>query len=300
VTDWAEERPTIELVKATVTVPEVAQLLGYDVDAGDKIPSPWNPEERTPSCHLYDDHFYDYSTGKGGDCIDLLMLHDPEATIDSALWQLWRRALRAGLEPGHVETQKPRELENFVGRIQQYEFVEAVYDLPTHGVFRDPFTSDLFVAHWVGQQPPEGGPDEFVYGVKVRYRDGAKGAWPGSQFMHKLYSPVGWNPEHMVAGAHTAVICEGESDSWAMRQQVGELADVFALPSGAGSWKDHWLEDLEQYSTIYLCFDNDRAGQQALEKVTRKIGHERAHELRVPQLYNDAREAIGAGWRPMG
>ena len=76
------------------------------------------------------------------------------------------------------------------------------------------------------------------------------------------------------------------------------LAPTFALPSGASSWKDAWLEDLEQYEKVYLCMDNDRAGQAARDKLTRKIGWLKAEQLRVPPLYNDAREAIAAGWRP--
>jgi hypothetical protein len=63
-------------------------------------------------------------------------------------------------------------------------------------------------------------------------------------------------------------------------------------------WKDAWLEDLAPYDEVLLCFDNDRAGTQALDKVTRKIGFDRAKELRVPQLYNDVREAVKAGWEP--
>jgi hypothetical protein len=47
-----------------------------------------------------------------------------------------------------------------------------------------------------------------------------------------------------------------------------------------------------------LALDNDRAGVQATDKVTRKIGWDRVERLKVPALHNDVREAIQAGWKP--
>jgi hypothetical protein len=133
-----------------------------------------------------------------------------------------------------------------------------------------------------------------VYGVKVRAPDGTKTSWPGSQFTHRLYDPTGWQGEP----CPTVVICEGESDCWALNAHfTGQYVSVFALPSGAASWKDAWLDDLRD-RTVYICMDNDRAGQAARDKLTRKIGYLRTEQLWVPPLYNDAREAIGMGWMP--
>jgi hypothetical protein len=291
VTDWSEERPTFELVKATVTVPEVAQLLGFEVEAGDKIASPWNPEERTPSCHLYEDHWWDYSTGKGGDVVDLVRAFDPEMSSSQALSKIWNRALRAGREPGDVEREPVRTLEDFTELFERGELNQWVFEQQLGVTIPDETTRANHHELWIAHAEPER-----IYGVKVRSRSGAKSSWPGSQFTHRLYSPVGWE---LLAGATSCVICEGESDSWAMWHELGHLADVFALPSGAGSWKDFWMEDLERYTDVWLCMDNDHAGEHALEKLTRKIGHGKARTLRVPQLMKDARQAIAAGWKPL-
>ena len=129
--------------------------------------------------------------------------------------------------------------------------------------------------------------------MKVRHLDGGKSAYPGSQFGHSLYWPGAYHPLTL----STVVITEGESDCWALLQQPTAWA-VCALPSGAGLWRDDWLTQLETYETIYTAFDNDRAGEQATERVRRAVGWGRWKELKVPTLYNDVREAIAAGWKP--
>tara|TARA_R110002073_G_scaffold1632_6_gene11427 strand:- start:157 stop:1005 length:849 start_codon:yes stop_codon:yes gene_type:complete len=277
--DFEEVRPTVDLVKQTITMVEVAEMLGYDPDRNDKIRPPWNESENTPSCHIYEDHWFDYSTGKGGDFIDFIQSIDPDMTFGKALWDTWRRALNVGKEPGDVEAIKIRVLEDFTEELQRYPTWCGVDQYGRHGD-----GSTMLIPH---REPGR------VYGVKTRA--GRKAAWPGSQFTHRLYHPFGWSIDESRTGC---LIAEGESDAWALTEQnLG--VEVFALPSGAGAWKDHWMSDLERYESVWLCMDNDRAGATAREKLTRKIGFGRAENLRVPQLYNDAREAIEAGWIPV-
>lgn len=281
-----------DALKQTVTVPEVAELMGLEIDLRNKICSPWNPDDNTPSCHLYEDHFYDYSTGKFGDIFDLVMALNPETTLGQAVRAIKNRALKAGKEYGDVELSVPQELLDFT---EQYyaaggtslEFFEGLNMVGT-GVVRAP-NLDILVPHC---EPGR------IYGVKVRGWAGGKFSWPGSQFGHRLYDPLGW-PEQRTVVPTLAIICEGESDSWAMTHAtVMTEVDVFALPSGAGTWRDHWLEDLEPYEQIYVCMDNDKSGQDAKDKLMRKIGYAKAIELKVPWAYNDARKAIKAGWDP--
>lgn len=302
-TDWAEEEPTPELVKATITTAEVAELYGFEISSSGKIPSLSNPDERTPSLHVYADDggWYDFSAGKGGDVIDFVMAVEG-CTFSQAMWRLWRKALKAGREPGDVDKQPARAIMDFTEQLNQYHVSspakhgwEDRLGLPLpHGCVAVPvapegydlLTGDLLIPH----RDAEG-----VYGVKVRSVDGSKSAWPGSIFTKRLYDPHGWDS---LNGGYECVITEGESDCWALLTDWGHGVDVFALPAGAGTWKDHWLKDLECYERIWICMDNDRAGEAARQKITSKVGHLRAEQLRVPPLYNDAREAIAAGWRP--
>lgn len=294
-TDWAEQRPTIELVKQTVTVPEVAELLGLEPNSQNKIASFDNPDERTPSLHLYEDHWWDFAAGKGGDVIDLVQAAHPGTTVEQAVRQLWTRALKAGKEPGDVEREPVRQVVDFTGTLE-YAF---------------PVVPVTFEATWearLGVRPPRGcrgSADELwiphrdlegTYGVKVRRADGSKDALTGSQFTKRLYDPDGWRPRRFSWAQ--CIVAEGESDCWALSGVFRWTAPVLALPSGAQSWKDSWLTDLEPFEKVWICTDNDRAGEQAREKLTGKIGYLKAEQLRVPPLYNDAREAIAAGWKP--
>lgn len=286
--DKCELEHTPELAKSLCTIADVLDLYGIPLDGNNKFAL---REERTPSAHAYDDHFWDFGAGEGGDVINLVMQIEG-CTFGQALYRLIHKALKGGLEPGHVERQ-PRDLVDFTEQLNGLTYYKPLVDaweerlgVPIPSNCRHQATVDLLIPH----QDAEG-----VYGVKVRGADGSKSAWPGSQFSKRLYDPAGW--VDYSPGAE-CVIAEGESDCWALAQYLPVHVKAYALPSGAGTWKDHWLEDLESFDKIWLAFDNDRAGEQAREKVTRKIGFLRTEQLRVPPLYNDAREAIAAGWRP--
>ncbi len=297
--DWSEEKPTLELVKQTVTVPEVLDMLGIEVDSNDKFTSPYRPDERTPSAHAYDDHFYDYGAGKGGDLVDLVQAYQPDLSLSQVVWKIWNKALRAGKEPGDVEKAEPRQLIDFTdqltdacaGRDSTWDSILGVDTLTlwkSSGVCVDE-PGNLLIPH----RDRDG-----IYGVKVRGRDGSKSAWPGSQFGHRLYDPYGWDHTQGERPEQTVVLCEGESDCWAINRVAGFTSYVLALPSGAGTWRDKWLEDLAPFEHVILCFDNDKAGKTARDKITSKVGHLRAEQLMVPWAFNDAREAINAGWKP--
>lgn len=279
--DLDEMWPTIDLVKQTVTMVEIAEMLGYEADMNDKVRPPWNEGERTPSCQLYEDHWYDFSSGKHGDFVDFIKEVDPTISTSKAISLAWRRALKSGHEPGDVEVVQPRTIVDFTEELSKYTWMDPV--MGRFGVRLDGDTQ--LVPH-----RDESG----TYGVKTRGY--GKGAWPGSQFTHRLYCPYGWAFSLPVGGK--LVICEGESDAWAMVGAVPAEVRVLALPSGASCWKKHWSSDLAHFQEIYICFDNDGAGKSATDKVLRAVGWDHGRELRVPQLYNDAREAIEAGWDP--
>lgn len=289
--DMAEK---LAAIKSAVTVAEVVELLGIEIE-NDKIASPWNPGERTPSCHIYDDHFYDYATGNHGDLFDLWQAlntagTDQSLTLSEMAWQIRNKAVRAGREPGDVEPQRPRQVQD-LSQMLPINVCHVVAGIDTRPFMtRIDGSGTVYVPHIQADHNP------MVYGIKLRRTDGAKISVPGSTYSHRLYSPTGWT--HLNK-SRRCVITEGESDAWAMWHQLDQRGiDVFALPSGSATWKDHWLEDLELYSEVLLCMDNDRAGQAALEKITRKVGFDRARTLKVPALYNDAREAMQAGWEP--
>ena len=276
-------------LKQTITVPEVAELAGLDITAGDKIISPWNPSERTPSAHLYEDHIHCYSTGQGGDIFDLVVAINPGATIGDAVKMLHRRAVSVGKEYGDVELAQPRMRKDFRPDIDGFFQLKEFNGINLAGFNVRKSGAEIRIPH----QDAEG-----IYGVKIRNPHG-KSSLPGSQFTLHLYDPYGMH--YPITGVDTLVICEGESDCWAMERALNptdSTVDVWALPSGAATWKEHWLAELQPYQSVWVCMDNDQAGKRARDKLMSKIGYERTRELRVPQLYGDAREALAAGWQP--
>ena len=290
----------VDIVKSAVSLPDIIEAVGYDIDSTGKIRPPWNQTERTPSTHVYEDHFYDYSSGKHGDMFDFMAELDRISndegevrTIGKMLADIRKKAINAGREPGDVEAVVVRKLEELVDLMPSTPCpMVAGVDTTQFHVRQSP-DGTIFIPHG---QLVNGGDEPVVHGIKLRSPVGKKTSVPGSQFTHRLYSPTMWK---RLARSYSCVITEGESDSWAMWHAVNHLRiDVFALPSGAAAWKDHWLKDLEPYGRILLCFDNDRAGKQALDKVTRKVGFDRAKTMSPPGLYNDAREALQAGWVP--
>lgn len=89
------------------------------------------------------------------------------------------------------------------------------------------------------------------------------------------------------------VITEGEFDALAARQMLGSEYTVLSVPNGAGSAKDFikkHLKFVESYKSVYLCFDNDSAGQEACDEVMGLIRKGQAY--RVTLQYKDANEYL--------
>jgi twinkle protein len=77
------------------------------------------------------------------------------------------------------------------------------------------------------------------------------------------------------------IICEGEFDAMAF-SQMGEPA--VSIPYGAKDTK--WIEAewdfLQGFQKIYLCFDNDAAGQENIFEVVKRLGKWRCYNVILP------------------
>ena len=63
-----------EEVNACLSMRQVAEHYGYKPNKANMIHSPFNANDKNPSCKLYDKTFYDFSTGQGGDLIRFVSL----------------------------------------------------------------------------------------------------------------------------------------------------------------------------------------------------------------------------------
>lgn len=88
------------------------------------------------------------------------------------------------------------------------------------------------------------------------------------------------------------IITEGEYDTMALAQYGYKAVSV---PSGSKDFR--WIENewdwLEKFQTIYLCYDNDKAGQDGFAEAIRKLGAWRCKVVIFPE--KDANDCLMNG-----
>lgn len=270
----------------------IEQLIGEPVPANRKINSPFNPADETPSFHCYETDWYDYSTGRHGDVITLVR-ELRKCSFEEAIELLESEADDLGLVA--VEREKvekppfvvPEFRPVFGSHLRPPGVSVALWNtLVASGVVMAKDVETLAIVH---RNPYT----LDAVGIKYRHISGRKTSEPGSDFSSFLYQPFDYQPT-----IDYCIITEGETDSWAWFTKRPAYEHVYSLPSGANSWRDKFLDQLSNYDKVFLAFDNDAAGKQATDKVTRAIGWGRTELVQIPSLYKDVREAVAAGWTP--
>lgn len=97
-------------------------------------------------------------------------------------------------------------------------------------------------------------------------------------------------------GGKYITITEGECDALAVSEMFGNRWDVVSLKDGSSSAKrdiQSQLDFLESYETVVLCFDNDTAGQKAIDAVKDLFSPNKVKVCRLPM--KDAGEMLQAG-----
>jgi len=119
--------------------------------------------------------------------------------------------------------------------------------------------------------------DRVLTGIKFRSPDGGKWSMRGSSYP-ALYGA--WRGR--TTGKHV-ILCEGESDAVWAAAKVPNMT-VFALPSGAGKFRDEWPSalNLTEDDVVYLAFDADEAGQAATQTWLAALGDHPTRVCRLP------------------
>jgi len=101
-------------------------------------------------------------------------------------------------------------------------------------------------------------------------------------------------------------ITEGELDAMSVYEMFGKQFDVVSLKNGASSAEKEIkenLEWLEGYDNIVLCFDNDKAGQAAIDKVKDIFSPNKLKICKLPLkdasdmlMANRVKDFTGAWW----
>ncbi len=89
------------------------------------------------------------------------------------------------------------------------------------------------------------------------------------------------------------IITEGEFDCMALVQY--DFANITSLPSGVADhrWIENEWEFLEQFKTIFLCMDNDKAGQDVIQILISRLGRWRCNSVIFPR--KDANDCLVSG-----
>jgi hypothetical protein len=90
----------------------------------------------------------------------------------------------------------------------------------------------------------------------------------GAKYMHTGGEATIFNAEVLKDKPDQLVICEGEFDCLVLR--------AFGIPAitstaGARTFKDEWIEKLTSVRHLYICFDNDDAGEQGANDLIGKL-----------------------------
>lgn len=90
-----------------------------------------------------------------------------------------------------------------------------------------------------------------------------------------------------LTGSASVVVCEGELDALALRSLGVE--NVVSVPNGAASASGQatrvgWLDHLEPFRDIVICFDADEAGAKGAAALVERLGVERCRIVKLPPI----------------
>ena len=100
-----------------------------------------------------------------------------------------------------------------------------------------------------------------------------------------LSPKAGFFGQQQCTGNKYITITEGELDAMSVYEMFNKQYDVVSLRSGAGNAEKEikeQLEWLESYETVVLCFDNDKAGDQAIEQVKDLFSPNKLKIIKLP------------------
>lgn len=234
----------------------------------------------------------DFAAGTGGDLLDLWMavrgVNLPEAINEAADFIGVRNVsdkvpMKASYKPAHrpacskVQGRVMAWLENRgIGKeaIAAYKVVASLDDEVT-GMKADQYVIFPFMRN--GK----------LVNFKARNIDNKK-----DQRISGGAEPLLFGWQAIPENARVVCLCEGEPDALVLWQYG---IPALSVQSGVSnlSWIDTEYENLERFSEIYLCLDNDDAGKQGTQKLVERLGRERCKVVMLP--HKDANDCLKAG-----
>lgn len=230
-------------------------------------------DEKSGSCVVDAERFHCFGCGAKGDVFDYLQQRHGCDRKEAAR----RGAELANMSPQPVCGITPRERASVAAL---YQLTDAELTLATNAaekLLRNPQLIERIAKHrgWkaetirnIALEPSIGYHDDklaFLYdtGVKLRWRENGE-----RNFKFEFGKAQSlWRQTYIIGTTRTVYVCEGETDCISMLDagiEADETSAVVALP-GATIIRREWA-DLFKGKHAILCFDNDKAGQEAVAK----------------------------------
>lgn len=299
----------LSLIKQRISCVDVAQRCGLPIrHSGDRCVSPLRAGASNPSSFAVDDDFwYDFGSGQGGDCIDLLAEISYGGDRGEAIRDLARLT---GVEPdGHEPTEDWIDYTNQLNARTAFYHTQLTEDdfayLFSRGLSRDdisrlmigrvtdgPLAGRLFLPYFKG-------------GAVVYY---ATRALPGSSFPDAKYMKqkrdehcqhVPWGLQTLTRSRDTLVIAEGYFDAASF-----EASGYPVISAITGNFSREQIPTVisvaRKFKRVFLVYDNDattHAGERFTERMSHLLSKNRIPFVvgTVPQPYHDISEYYAAG-----
>ena len=299
-------REQISQIKSRITCVDYAQRNGLNIkQSGDRCVSPLRPgASNKTSFIVYDDFYFDFGSGEGGDVIDLAALLNFSGDKGKAINEL---ASLTGVDIGtHRSTEWVDYTHNLCAKIQYYH--EHLTEEDREYLYKRKINNDTINRIKIGRT--EDGrlcipywKNNYVCYYATRYL-------PGGKYPEQKYKkmPIDDYNEHTVWGLHTLennsnrdllVIAEGAFDALSFEQ---EHYSVISAITGHFS-KDQLpaaLSIAKSYKKVFLVYDNDkqtRAGEKFTIKMAKILIENRIPCVigSVPATYKDISEFYADG-----
>lgn len=300
----------LQLIKNRISAVDVAKRLGLQISKpGDRCISPLRPGAKNPSSFVVDDDFFfDFGSGTGGDCIDLLAEIKYSGDRGAAIRELARLT---GVEPnGHDSTEWLTYTNQLNARTAFYhsQLTDADREyLHSRGLTDDdisrlmigrvtdgPLKGRLFLPYFSGK-------NGYVCYYATRALPGS--AFPDSKYMKQKRDEhcrhIPWGFHTLDRDSDTLVIAEGYFDAASY-----DAAGYPVISAITGHFSKDQIQSVlsvcRKFSRVFIVYDNDNrthAGQKFTERMATLLTKHRIPFIvgTVPEPYHDVSEYYAAG-----
>ncbi len=231
-------------------------------------------------------HWKDFATNEGGDLLDLWCV-SRNINLSQAIKETkqWLGFIEPKFEPSYTKTFAKPILKNepvLNTEVKNYLLNVRKIELSTLEKFKiSSEQRNIIFPFYVDNQLL------LVKELSLERIDGKKKISVTPNVQPCLF---GWQAVN--SNVRQITLCEGEIDTMSLYQYG---INALSVPFGASNhqWLEHEFERLSYFDQIYLCFDQDTAGQKGVAALVERLGTHRCFIVSLP--YKDANEALQQG-----